>query len=57
MNKELEAGRAAYVAAVVHAIDELAADLEREGIDFGITVEGIEEYLEICKEYGSVDFQ
>ncbi len=54
MNKELEAGRAAYIHAAMVAIDRLVSDLEVEGYDKGLIVEALDEYADLYEEYGFI---
>ena len=54
MNKELEAGHAAYIHAAMVAIDRLVDQLELEGYDKPTIIEALDEYADLYEEYGFI---
>lgn len=53
-NKELEAGRAAYLQAAMVAIDRLVDELEQEGYEKDLIIEALDEYADLYEAYGFI---
>jgi len=54
MNKELEAGYAAYVHSAMVAIDRVVSELELEGFDKLTIIDALDEYADLYEEHGFI---